>query len=177
VDVWSITLVISPSISYAWNLYHFVPRSGLVWKRPHKLNWNRIIFSIQFMADHIKTTLTRIVNLLPVCRGKDTETSTHPFLHHALLSIIPTPPTITKSLPNQGWLSLAYLPISNPKPPLVLAIAPPVGDWRNPHRQCRWSLWRPRFLLTVKFHQPSHEFTFGVGMNFIYYILVLTPLV
>jgi hypothetical protein len=31
-------------------------------------------------------------------------------------------------------------------------------------------------LLTVKFRQPSHEFTFGVGMNFIPYPLVLTPL-
>jgi hypothetical protein len=29
----------------------------------------------------------------------------------------------------------------------------------------------------VKFRQPSHEFTFGVGMNFISYPLVLTPLV
>jgi hypothetical protein len=32
-------------------------------------------------------------------------------------------------------------------------------------------------MLKVKFHQPSHEFTFGVGMNFISYPLVLTPLV
>jgi hypothetical protein len=32
-------------------------------------------------------------------------------------------------------------------------------------------------LLMVSFHQPSHEFTFGVGMNFISYPLVLTPLV
>jgi hypothetical protein len=32
-------------------------------------------------------------------------------------------------------------------------------------------------LLTVKFHQPSHEFNFGVGMNFISYPLVLTPVV
>jgi hypothetical protein len=32
-------------------------------------------------------------------------------------------------------------------------------------------------LLTVKFRQPSHEFTFGVGMNFITYPLVLTPVV
>jgi hypothetical protein len=32
-------------------------------------------------------------------------------------------------------------------------------------------------LLTVKFRQPSHEFTFGVGMNFISYPLVLTPVV
>jgi hypothetical protein len=30
-------------------------------------------------------------------------------------------------------------------------------------------------LLTVNFHQPSHEFTFGVGMSFISYPLVLTP--
>jgi hypothetical protein len=32
-------------------------------------------------------------------------------------------------------------------------------------------------MLTVKFYQPSHEFTFGVSMNFISYQLVLTPLV
>jgi hypothetical protein len=30
-------------------------------------------------------------------------------------------------------------------------------------------------LLTVKIHQPSHEFTFGVGMTFVSYPLVLTP--
>jgi hypothetical protein len=30
-------------------------------------------------------------------------------------------------------------------------------------------------MLTVKFRQPSHEFTFGVGMTFISYPLVLTP--
>jgi hypothetical protein len=35
----------------------------------------------------------------------------------------------------------------------------------------------PEELLTVKFCQPSHEFTFGVGMSFISYPLVLTPLV
>jgi hypothetical protein len=32
-------------------------------------------------------------------------------------------------------------------------------------------------MLTVKFRQPSHECTFGVGMSFISYPLVLTPLV
>jgi hypothetical protein len=32
-------------------------------------------------------------------------------------------------------------------------------------------------LLTVKIRQPSHEFTFGVGMSFIPYPLVLTPVV
>jgi hypothetical protein len=32
-------------------------------------------------------------------------------------------------------------------------------------------------LLTVKFHQPSHEFTFGVGMTFVSFSLVLTPVV
>jgi hypothetical protein len=32
-------------------------------------------------------------------------------------------------------------------------------------------------MLTVNFRQPSHEFTFGVGINFISYPLVLTPLV
>jgi hypothetical protein len=33
------------------------------------------------------------------------------------------------------------------------------------------------FVLTVKIRQPSHEFTFGVGMSFIPYPLVLTPVV
>jgi hypothetical protein len=32
-------------------------------------------------------------------------------------------------------------------------------------------------MLTVKFRQPNHEFTFGVSMGFISYPLVLTPLV
>jgi hypothetical protein len=32
-------------------------------------------------------------------------------------------------------------------------------------------------MLTVKFRQPSHDFTFGVGMSSISYPLVLTPLI
>jgi hypothetical protein len=32
-------------------------------------------------------------------------------------------------------------------------------------------------LLMVKIHQPSHEFTFSVGISFIPYPLVLTPVV
>jgi hypothetical protein len=32
-------------------------------------------------------------------------------------------------------------------------------------------------MLTVKIRQPSHEFTFGVGIRFIPYPLVLTPVV
>jgi hypothetical protein len=32
-------------------------------------------------------------------------------------------------------------------------------------------------MLRMNFRQPSHEFTFGVGMSFISYPLVLTPLV
>jgi hypothetical protein len=34
-----------------------------------------------------------------------------------------------------------------------------------------------REMLMVKFRQPSHEFTFRVGMSFISYPLVLPPLV
>jgi hypothetical protein len=34
-----------------------------------------------------------------------------------------------------------------------------------------------RRVLTVKIRQPSHEFTFGVGISFIPYPLVLTPVV
>jgi hypothetical protein len=36
---------------------------------------------------------------------------------------------------------------------------------------------RVRPVLTVKIRQPSHEFTFGVGMSSIPYPLVLTPVV
>jgi hypothetical protein len=45
-----------------------------------------------------------------------------------------------------------------------------IGDGDNP---------RLTFIsvLTVKIHQPSHEFTFGVGISFIPYPLVLTPVV
>jgi hypothetical protein len=32
-------------------------------------------------------------------------------------------------------------------------------------------------VLTMKIRQPSHEFTFGVGISFIPYPLVLTPVV
>jgi hypothetical protein len=32
-------------------------------------------------------------------------------------------------------------------------------------------------MLTVKIRQPSHEFTFSVGISFIPYPLVLTPVV
>jgi hypothetical protein len=35
----------------------------------------------------------------------------------------------------------------------------------------------PASMLVVKIRQPSHEFTFGVGMSFIPYPLVLTPVV
>jgi hypothetical protein len=39
-------------------------------------------------------------------------------------------------------------------------------------------LWSLRTtLLTVKIRQPSHAFTFGVGISFIPYPLVLTPVV
>jgi hypothetical protein len=40
------------------------------------------------------------------------------------------------------------------------------------------SSYRPScLLLTVKIRQPSHEFTFGVGISFIPYPLVVTPVV
>jgi hypothetical protein len=35
----------------------------------------------------------------------------------------------------------------------------------------------PSIVLTVKIRQPSHEFTFGGGMTFVSYPLVLTPVV
>jgi transposase InsO family protein len=40
-----------------------------------------------------------------------------------------------------------------------------------------YELMHGRILLMVKFRQPSHEFTIGVGMTFVSYQLVLTPVV
>jgi hypothetical protein len=39
------------------------------------------------------------------------------------------------------------------------------------------ALMHSAWLLTVKIRQPSHEFTFGVGITFVSYSLVLTPVV
>jgi hypothetical protein len=44
-----------------------------------------------------------------------------------------------------------------------------VGDLKN--------IWLIDSVLMVKFRQPIHEFTFGVGMSFISYPLLLTPLI
>jgi hypothetical protein len=79
-------------------------------------------------------------------------------------------------------LTVRHLININPDQPRTSTTAAP----RKPQHH---RLWSPRsesksffflkraHVLTVKFHQPSHEFTFGVGMTFISYALVLTPLV
>jgi hypothetical protein len=59
-------------------------------------------------------------------------------------------------------------------PPLSARMRPAPPD-RDPVHRIQSN--RPRRLLTVKIRQPSHEFTFGVGMSFIPYPLVLTPVV
>jgi hypothetical protein len=55
---------------------------------------------------------------------------------------------------------------------------------RNPDKGLKYFLPMLKYhcnpsdpVLMVKFRQPSHEFTFGVGMSFIPYPLVLTPVV
>jgi hypothetical protein len=48
--------------------------------------------------------------------------------------------------------------------------------YRNVASKYLFITW-PRGLLTVKIRQPSHEFTFSVGISFIPYPLVLTPVV
>jgi hypothetical protein len=52
------------------------------------------------------------------------------------------------------------------------------GGQGGPGRRRRRRLGRLRaWVLTVKIRQPSHEFTFGVGITFVSYSLVLTPVV
>jgi hypothetical protein len=51
-----------------------------------------------------------------------------------------------------------------------------VDDENEPSEiRCKKNKANRGALLTVKFRQLSHEFTFGVGMSFISYPLVLTP--
>jgi hypothetical protein len=53
------------------------------------------------------------------------------------------------------------------------------GALRSPACRCgtSYDAFPSAILLMVKFRQPSHEFTFGVGMTFVSYPLVLTPVV
>jgi hypothetical protein len=50
-------------------------------------------------------------------------------------------------------------------------------EWMGPIRDLKGVQKVLGYLLTVKIRQPSHGFTFGVGMSFIPYPLVLTPVV
>jgi hypothetical protein len=52
-----------------------------------------------------------------------------------------------------------------------------IGASGSPPRPGAYGLGGQWGLLTVKIRQPSHEFTFGVGMTFVSYPLVLTPVV
>jgi hypothetical protein len=49
-------------------------------------------------------------------------------------------------------------------------------DYTSLNKVCPKDLF-PLPLLMVKIRQPSHEFTFSVGISFIPYPLVLTPVV
>jgi hypothetical protein len=59
---------------------------------------------------------------------------------------------------------------------LTCTVGAKVGA-RRPESVCGPAALGRRPLLTVKIRQPSHEFTFGVGISFIPYPLVLTPVV
>jgi hypothetical protein len=53
-----------------------------------------------------------------------------------------------------------------------------IAPWCKTNFAKDWSsYWFYVKVLTVKIRQPSHEFTFGVGMTFVSYSLVLTPVV
>jgi hypothetical protein len=51
------------------------------------------------------------------------------------------------------------------------------GNWNKLTKKFCEKLFPISKVLTVKIRQPSHEFTFGVGMTFVSYSLVLTPVV
>jgi hypothetical protein len=61
--------------------------------------------------------------------------------------------------------------MSNPITPITRILLATERSRRRKKRE------KQSLLLTVKIRQPSHEFTFGVGISFIPYPLVLTPVV
>jgi hypothetical protein len=72
-------------------------------------------------------------------------------------------------MPTSFYLGQSSLPEPTPvRPPPMAGLTAPSGQMMGVPGNT---------LLTVKIRQPSHEFTFGVGMSFIPYPLVLTPVV
>jgi hypothetical protein len=89
---------------------------------------------------------------------------------------------------DQRWTAVHWSTVDRPKghtPDLIWTVQDRSNGWRGcggaggGRRAVRGGarLYRRRGLLTVKICQPSHEFTFGVGISFIPYLLVLTPVV
>jgi hypothetical protein len=88
---------------------------------------------------------------------------------------------------NQDWKSKwFYVTNHHPGLPKPSGKQPKHRPWWNTKMTMQEGIQLPELLvkikalrevLTVKIRQPSHEFNFGVGMSFIPYPLVLTPVV
>jgi hypothetical protein len=88
---------------------------------------------------------------------------------------------------NQDWKSKwFYVTNHHPGLPKPSGKQPKHRPWWNTKMTMQEGIQLPELLvkikalrevLTVKIRQPSHEFNFGVGMSFILYPLVLTPVV
>jgi hypothetical protein len=92
--------------------------------------------------------------------------------------------------PIPAWLGRPFSPMG---PQVIMHFAPSIRmifvmsssrpRWRFSLHEVRSFMFQSSgvflrcTLLTVKIRQPSHEFTFGVGMSFIPYPLVLNPVV
>jgi hypothetical protein len=82
----------------------------------------------------------------------------------------PAPPSFTNACTSaRGHLGSTAPPTS--------CGARPTSCGRMPSLGCLLLQRTAVLVLTVEFHQPSHEFTFGVGKTFVSYPLVLTPVV
>jgi hypothetical protein len=106
-----------------------------------------------------------VADLTPV-----TGTAYFPNDRHHLLPWSPAPPAASSYYSDHWWSRSGRRQPSSPSPLPLEAEAAAAPWWRTP-------ALRSAPVLTVKFRQPSHEFTFSAGMTFIPYPLVLTPLV
>jgi hypothetical protein len=84
---------------------------------------------------------------------------------------------------NQDWKAKwFYVTNHHPELPKPSGKQPKHRAWWNTESTMQEGIQLPELLqkikvLTVKIRQPIHEFTFGIGISFIPYPLVLTPVV
>jgi hypothetical protein len=98
------------------------------------------------------------------------------FLQPELSAMVQKPSLVKKLSPLKFLDDFLFLRRS-PSSSLLLELEVEYAELESTSLAATIAQALPRLLLMVKIRQPSHEFTFGVGITFVSYSLVLTPVV